>query len=305
MSVELWRVGLLLGFLGVGLLIACLILVLHTWWGLTRPRRRGYAYAVSRGVPGDPGELDAPREFAEVSLPATAGSPATTLWDIRGDADAGPVIVFSHGWGQSRHSVLPRLEALARFASRIIAWDLPGHGESPGRSHLGAFEATALERVVRWASQASPRPVVLHGYSLGAGVSLELAAASADLVSLVVAEAPYRLAITPAESVLEQRGLPHGWSLRLALWLAGAGSASDQAFDRAHIARRVRCPVLILHGAADEISPPQDGRDIAASAAHGTLVEIPDGTHKSLWCDDRQREACERAIESFLAAAFH
>ncbi|MFA6044006.1 MAG: alpha/beta hydrolase [Phycisphaerales bacterium] len=294
------RVGLLLGFLGVGLMLACAILVLHTWWGLTHPRRRGYAYAVSRNLPGDPGELDTPREFAEVTLPATPAAPATTLWDIPGDTAAGPVIVFSHGWGQSRHSVLPRLGAFAPLASRILAWDLPGHGESPGPTRLGLREAAALERVVRWAGEAPARPVVLYGYSLGAGVSLDLAAACPTIVSQVIVEAPYRLPITPARNVLAQRGLPHGWSLRLALRLAGASPAADLTFDRADIARRVSCPVLVLHGAADDISPLKDARAIAAAAPRATLVEIPLGSHKTLWWDTSQREACTRAITTFL-----
>lgn len=300
MSVEAQRVLLFLGLLGVGLLASGAILVLHTWWGLTRPRRRGYAYAVSRGLAGDPGELDVPREFAEVRLPGAMSNPATTLWDIPGDDPAGPIIVFSHGWGQSRHSVLPRLSELTLLASRVIAWDMPGHGESDGRSHLGVREGAALERVICWATEHEDRPVVLYGYSLGAGVSLELAGSTPHLVSRVVAEAPYRLPITPARNVLMQRGLPHGWSLALAMRLAGVGRST--AFDRAGSAQRVRCPVLVLHGRADEISPVQDGRDIAAAAPRATLVEIAGGTHKGLWTDPRTRETCVRAIREFLRA---
>lgn len=291
----------LAGLLGLGLLFACALLVAHTWWGLTRPRRRGYAYAVSRGLPGDPGELDSPRAYQEMRLEATQGVPSLTLWEITGDAPNAPAIIFTHGWGQSRHSVLPRLPALARLASRVIAWDLPGHGDSGGVSRLGAGELPALKRVIEWAREQDPdalAPVVLYGYSLGAGLSLAIAAAEPGRVSRVVAEAPYRLPITPARNVLAQQGLPHGWSLALALRLARVGPAD--AFDRARIAAEVRCPVLVLHGSDDDIAPPEDGRAIAQASPNGKYVEIPGAGHKSLWLDPNQREACERALQEFL-----
>ncbi len=292
------RALLLLGLLGVGLFTSCAALVLHTWWGLTRPRRRGYAFAVARGLPGDPGEVDHPCEFCETKLGPAPGLPATTLWDIVGQSASGPVVVFSHGWGQSRHSVLPRLEALAPLSSRIIAWDLPGHGESPGPSALGATEAAALARIVRWASESESRPVVLYGYSLGAGVGLALASQSPELVSRVIAESPYRVAGTPAENVLAQRGLPRGWSLRLALRLMGR--VGDGGFDRAKLAALVACPVLVLHGERDEIAPVADGRDIAGAAPRGSMVVVERGSHRSLWVDVAQRETCRGAIREFL-----
>lgn len=300
MNEPLQSVLRLSGLLGVGLVISCSLLVLRTWWGLTRPRRRGYAYAVSRGLPGDPGELPTPREYQDHVLTPDSATPALTLWSIAGDAPGGSVVIFSHGWGQSRHSVLPRLSALAPRASCIIAWDLPGHGESQGVSHLGAAtDLQALERVVRWARETFELPVVLHGYSLGAGLSVALAASHPELSSRVIAEAPYRLPVTPARAVLAQQGLPHGWSLSLSLTLAGVGRAD--LFDRAPMAARVQCPLLVLHGSDDDIAPPQDGRDIAAAAPEGRFVSVPGGGHTTLWTDPAQREACERAASEFLA----
>lgn len=300
MNEPLQSVLRLSGLLGVGLVISCSLLVLRTWWGLTRPRRRGYAYAVSRGLPGDPGELPTPRAYDTCRLHGTGVAPTLTLWSIAGDAAAGPVVIFSHGWGQSRQSVLPRVAALAKHASRIIAWDLPGHGESEGVSQLGAAtDLQALERVVRWASETFDLPVVLYGYSLGAGLSVALASSRPSLVTRVVAEAPYRFPITPARAVLAQQGLPHGWSLSLSLTLAGVGRAD--LFDRAPMAARVQCPLLVLHGSDDDIAPPQDGRDIAAAAPQGRFVSVPGGGHKTLWTDPAQREACERAASEFLA----
>ncbi|MBI1191335.1 MAG: alpha/beta fold hydrolase [Tepidisphaera sp.] len=290
----------LAGLLGLGLVISCAMLVIHTWWGLTRPRRRGYAYAVSRGLPGDPGELEKPREYEELRLEPTGGVPALALWSVAGDSPNGPVVIFSHGWGQSRHSVLTRIDALARHASRIIAWDLPAHGDSGGVSQLGAAaDLRALERVAGWALDCFASPLVLCGYSLGAGLSVALAASRPELATQVIAEAPYRLAITPARAVLAQQGLPHAWSLVIAMKLAGA--PGHAAFDRAQAAAGVRCPLLVLHGEVDDIAPLEDGRAIADAAPDGRFVEIKYGGHKTLWLDANQREACIRAIQEFLA----
>src|SRR5688500_2579054 len=130
----------LLELLAVGYVLFLAALIAQTAWMLTHPHRKTYGWAVARGRPGDPSELAGPgRAFSAWSF----GSRGRTfeVWDIPGDGGPGaPVLILSHGWADSRLGGLTRVPFLAPVASRLIVWDLAGHGEAPGVCTLGTRE---------------------------------------------------------------------------------------------------------------------------------------------------------------------
>jgi pimeloyl-ACP methyl ester carboxylesterase len=247
--------------------------------------------------------LSPPRAFEECALPDPA-RPGQSLpyWTILGDEPAGPVVIFSHGWGESRQAVLPRLPALAPVCSRVVAWDLPGHGEAPpGPCRMGVNEHRAL---ISLAEEFADSPVVLYGFSLGAGVSIAAAAAGAPVAG-VIAEAPYRLPWTPARCVMELRGLPHRLNLRPAFLTAGVvlgAGAFWRRYDRAALARSLACPLLVLHGTEDEMCPVADGLEIAGAAPKGRLAESQGAAHLDLWANLGANGAM-REVQAFVGAA--
>lgn len=291
--------GLLL-FLGLGFVLAWALVVAITWWTLTRPPRRGYGTAVARGMPGDPSEMDEPATFETVTLASGHGN----AWMILGDEPEGCVIVATHGWGRARQDALARFDAVRGICSWFIAWDMPGHGEAGGVSYLGLRERRALERVLEATTGSIDRPVVLWGWSMGAGVSIDSAVHRAERSRLcgVIAEAPYGVPSTPARNVLAASALPHRLTLRPALWLIGllAGNPAWRGFDRILLAERLTLPLLVLHGSDDAVSPVEDGRAIANAAPSGQLCEIPSGTHNGLWTDNGSRQVSRDAIARFL-----
>jgi pimeloyl-ACP methyl ester carboxylesterase len=229
---------------------------------------------------------------------------------MAGDDSQGPVVVLSHGWGDSRVGSLSRASALLPLASRIVMWDMPGHGEAPGTCSLGAREPDALLALL--ARIAPCEPVVLFGWSLGAGVSIATASRLADAplpgVSLagVIAEAPYRLARTPARNVLVNFGMPHRLNLPLALACIGIDARIGprwQGFDRAALAARLRAPLLVIHGVLDDVSPVEDGRAIAAAAPEGTIVELPEAGHHGIWTTPLHATRATDAVRAWIAAA--
>lgn len=318
-------------FLAAGLAIAWAIVVARTAWIIGHPPRRTYAWAVSRGLPGDPSEMPKPRRFESWTYSSEGPRPWTTpVWTIEGDDPEGPVVIFSHGWGESKEAVLSRLDVLAPRCSKIVAWDLPGHGESTARaSPLGTTEGEYLRQLTEYAQgedtgeqrrraaelestledaadwdefYGSPKPgaprVVLHGFSLGGGVGLCTAMVAGLRVAAVIAESPYRLPWTPAERVMRLRGMPTWCVLRPALWLLGLSRESFRGFDRTGVASLVMCPVLVVHGSIDEICPIEDGRAIAAAAKRGRLEVIEGADHNDLWTT--HAEATGRVIGAFL-----
>jgi pimeloyl-ACP methyl ester carboxylesterase len=314
-------VGLLLT-LALGLALAYGASVAYSAWVLTHPPRRNYAWAVARNLPGDPGEArtagGGALSFTSWSFRATAGE--LPVWDITGLDPAGPIIVFTHGWGDSRVVALPRLAALAPLASRIVAWDLPGHGESPGGDRLapgsicrlGSREAFDLARLVEHL-RPDPERLVLAGSSLGAGVSIEAVGRGLVHPRAVIAEAPYRVPIVPARNVMRSAGLPWRLNLPAALILLGVRFVGDprwpwgggrDPFDRALWAAKFSefgVPLLVLHGDADNVCPLEDARAIAdAAGGRARLVVIENGEHNNLWTQESSRLRCVAAVSAWM-----
>lgn len=282
----------------IGLVVFVAGVVAATHSRLTRPPRRTYAWALARSRPGEPGELPVPRSFHEWRF-STRGL-SLPVWEIPGDRADGPTIVLTHGWGDSRVTMLRRADALARRAARVVTWDMTGHGEAPGACALGLREAEDLGRLIAELRRHEDLKVVLYGFSLGAGVSIAAAAsAGPEAVRAVIAEAPYRLAETPARAVLSAAGLPWRWNLPAALWWVGLRNGGWQGFDRAKLAESLRVPLLVIHGDRDAVCPHEDGRAIA-EAADGRFELVPEGSHLGLWEDGASSAAVESAVGKFL-----
>jgi pimeloyl-ACP methyl ester carboxylesterase len=311
-------IGLLLLLL-LGLIVYVFTLILITLRTLTRPPRRTYASAIARNRPGDPGELPpgpaGPRHWESWTF--RSRNLDLPVWDMTGDDHAGPVLVLSHGWGDSRIGALTRAEHLLPLCSRLIAWDMPGHGDAPGSCSLGLREPDDLLALLE--HLRSDTPVILFGWSLGAGVSIAAAAKasashsftastpSPSAPAAVIAEAPYRFAATPARNVLIRAGLPWRANLPAALRIVAffhAPTRNWQDFDRAELAARLRMPLLVIHGQLDDISPLEDGLEIARRAA-ARCVTIPGAGHYALWSNPDHARTCRAAVEDLLATIHH
>lgn len=306
----------------MGLTLFLLLCLLLAWLGgvvtvhrvLTRPPRRTYASAVARNRPGDPSELNPSRLFQSWTF--TTRGLTLPVWEIPADNPAGPIAILSHGWGDSRLGSLQRLPLLLPHCSRLITWDMPGHGEAPGACSLGAHEVADLLALI---THLRPQtPVLLYGWSLGAGVSIAAAATSPDVpersdpnppplpVLAVIAEAPYRLPRTPAHNMLGALKWPRTGLLAPALLLASWRAPMlrrPRAFDRAALAAALPCPLLVLHPQLDEICPLADGQAIAHAAAHNPVSRItvlPDAYHNDLWQSQGRLAQGAAAIGAFL-----
>ncbi len=313
-----------------GLAVFALAAVGYGVYALTHPARRTYAHAVARGRPGHPGEIPgAPRSYESWTFRSRGRD--LPVWDLPGDAPDGPVVIFSHGWGDSRIGGLTRAPVFLAAASRVVMWDMPGHGEAKGTCALGTREVEDLLALLDRVDDGG-RGIVLFGWSLGAGVSIAAAAeyegdgpardgralvgdaAESEEPSLarrarrarvigVIAEAPYRLAPTPARNVMRLRGLPYRWNVGAIFAVLGVDlrvGVKWRGFDRAGHAVRLACPLLVLHGEHDAVCPVADGREIGAAAKQGEFVEVRGGQHFGLWTEEPARDVCAAAVRGFI-----
>jgi pimeloyl-ACP methyl ester carboxylesterase len=248
-----------------------------------RPPRRAAAWAIANGLPVSPEALGL--EAAEWTLSRDGAD--LPVWDIR-IREAGPTVVFVHGWGRSRVDSLARIGPFLGVAGRIVLPDLRGHGDASGSTRLGdareeADLADLLDRL------GGERPIILAGHSMGATLAIRAAAADrSGRVAAVVAIAPYDSVRTPLRCRLVARDLPAGPfvdATLAALAALGIGRPSTLV-----AANSLRVPLLVVAGDADRVVPIDESRRVA-EAGRGEFIAIAGGEHSDLDRSDRAGEA--------------
>jgi pimeloyl-ACP methyl ester carboxylesterase len=286
--------GLLLSLLGTAILI----------WQLMRPPRKTFAVALAQAQPTSPADLDL--TFHDLSLALADGS-TTPAWLIQGHDPRGPLVLLVHGFADSRYGSLAWAPLFAPFASQLLLFDLPGHGESPRKSSRGG--TTEGRDILAILQQLQPpQGVVLFGYSMGAGIVLTAAAAAAQYdpslnIRGVIADGIYRHWDEPLRCFLRSRRYPAQPFLFLARLYFTLTLPGFSNFDRTRHARQLRCPLLLLHGAGDGLCPLHSAHAIANAAPQGQLVIIDNGNHLDLAQVD-----CEQyrlALRSFFFDLAH
>jgi pimeloyl-ACP methyl ester carboxylesterase len=112
----------------------------------------------------------------EKAEPGTVRTLAGLAADDFGDADGRPPLVLLHGLTFDRSMWAPALAALRKIdpGRRVMALDLPGHGESAGWSSYGVESvADGIHRAVDQAQLGSP---VVVGHSIAAVIATVYAA---------------------------------------------------------------------------------------------------------------------------------
>lgn len=162
-------------------------------------------------------------------------------------------VLFSHGNAEDLGHGRPFLEAMRRAGFSVLAYDYAGYGLSGGRpSERAAYrDAQAAYDHLTGALGVPPDRVIVHGRSLGGAVAAHLAARN-----------PCAGLVLESTFVSAFRVVPVGRIL---------------PFDRFRTASRlpaVECPVLVIHGSADEVIPAWHGR---------RLYDLAPGEKRALW----------------------
>jgi pimeloyl-ACP methyl ester carboxylesterase len=225
-----------------------------------RPPRRTAGYAVARGRPADPGDLDL--EFEQWTLDRPDGA-ALPVWEIEGrgrTTDGGQPLctaVFVHDWGESRFEMLSRLEPWDGLCRRLVLYDLRGHGDATGGpSRLGHREDQDLLSLLE---RLGGGPHLLVGRSMGAGIAMAAAARAPRALEIagIVACGPRGEFGATLKGRLRAAGFPDRPLADLALLWLWLGGVRRVDVGRAEGALRV--PVLAVDGAAAPALPDARG----------------------------------------------
>jgi alpha-beta hydrolase superfamily lysophospholipase len=252
------------------------------------------------------------------------------MW--RPDEPPRAAIAAVHGFGDHSGRYGELLARLVEYGFTVHALDLRGHGRSAGqrghldswadyRDDLSAFIGDVRER------EGPDLPIYLMGNSLGGLVALEFALRRPHDLAGVIADSPAlvpsgvgnrflkflaialsrvwpRFAVSvpmaaepsvtmPVTPVEERDPLLHS---RLSARAATEAMSAIQ-FTRDN-ARRLRLPLLVVHGGADRVVDPSGSRAFVRDAASEdkTLIEYPGVFH-----DGRDEDVRSRIIRDVAA----
>lgn len=177
-----------------------------------------------------------------------------------------PVLLFFGGNGDSLAGDSPRFAHAAQAGAGMLAVAYEGYSGSSGAPTEAGLHRDG-EAGYAWVAARYPaQQIVIEGFSLGTGVAVQVAAAHP--ARALILEAPYTSTVEVGAERMPL--LPVPWLM----W--------DRFASRDFIAR-VRMPLLVVHGDADETIPYHFGRELFALANQPkTFVTIPGGHHNDL-----------------------
>jgi pimeloyl-ACP methyl ester carboxylesterase len=216
-------------------------------------------------------------------------------------AGRGPSLLLLHGNGHSWHEFATAFDALAARWD-VIAWDMPGHGDSDDVTASPSIEAYAGSLADLIAALGLRRPAVL-GSSVGAFIAASHAAGGGEVSAVVLEEMQFRtrdwwLAAWPrVEQMFGQTEQPleavqprfirevdaeflDRWN-RERVRTGAAGMVGVMAairdFDLAGALAKLDLPCLLLFGAE---GPTVDRAEaLAAALAGSTAAVVPEAGH--------------------------
>ncbi len=181
-------------------------------------------------------------------LPATSPAPGRH-----------PAIIFTHGNGELIDDWVSEFDAPRSWGISVLLVEYPGYGRSQGRpSQRSITDATvAAYDLLARRPDIDPVRIVAYGRSVGGGAACALAARR-PLAALVLESS-----FTSVSDMAATMGLPR-FLVR-------------DPFDNLSVVQSFRHPLLIIHGARDEIIPVSHGRALHRAAPQSEYFELPCG----------------------------
>lgn len=224
-----------------------------------------------------PRETQVLREAERFSIPFEDAHLAAYAWG------QGPTVLLVHGWSGRGSQLGAFVEPLVSAGHRVVAFDLPAHGRTPGRrtNALGATQA-----VLRVGEELGPlRGVIAHSFG---ALCTTLALRDGLDASRVSYVAPAARAIQAVRGFSRQFGLswPAEWGLRGEMERR-FGPEIWPRFSARVCAPRLNVPALIVHDLDDVEVPYREGQLLAHSWPGARLVTTAGLGHRRILRDAR------------------
>ncbi len=259
-----------------------LLLALVGWGGIV-----ALAYLAQRSLMYFPEKVRTPPaaaglpEAEEIFL-QTADGEKVIAWHVppRGDK---PLVLYFHGNGGALSWRADRFRALIADGTGLVALSYRGYGGSSGSPSEAGLVRDGEAVYEFAAARYQTARLALWGESLGTGVAIALAATRP--VAAIILDAPFTSAA--AVGAAHYPFLPVRWLIK------------DPFYSDRRILD-VRAPVLVLHGARDDVVPIAFGEQLfALIPGPKQFVRLAAAGH-----NDLDQYGAMQAVREFLAKTF-
>lgn len=196
-------------------------------------------------------------------------------------------VLYFMGNGGAFALFTPAMETHENAGRGMYAMEYPGGGGIPGAPEEAALKADALA-LFDWVEARVPGPVVVHGFSMGTGLAVHVAANRNP--DALVLDAPYT---RMCDLMTRAAYLP-------ACYLPGV-----QKWDSAADVPGITVPVLVQHGTADQLIPADLSVPLVAAMEAAnvdvTYSRLPGVRHNTI----SSEPPYHKALEEFLARALN
>lgn len=217
-----------------------------------------------------------------------------------------PAVVFVHGAGMDHTVWALQARYFAHRGRAVLAVDLPGHGGSEGGSldsiaAMGDWLAAVIEA-------AGSERAALVGHSMGSLAALDCAARHGGRVrALALLGSAVKMAVHPDLLAAAEANDPSAWEAITAwgysraaqfgldkapgLWMVGGAvrlleraapgvlyrdlRACDSYDSAGDLVSQVCCPVRLILGQSDRMTPPRGGHALAQLFPAATTIVLP------------------------------
>ena len=198
-----------------------------------------------------------------------------------GDDDLAVLYFMGNGGALSYFTYA--LDAHQSAGRTVAAMEYPGGGGIPGKPSEAGLKADALA-AYDWLASQHGGPIAVHGFSMGTGLAIHVAASRP--VAAILLDAPY----TKMCALMTK-----------ASWLPACYMPGVQRWNSAAQVGDLSAPVLIQHGTADQLIPISNGLRLSElmqiEGLPVTFEAVPGATHNNL----PGHPAYAGRIDAFLA----
>jgi putative redox protein len=193
-------------------------------------------------------------------------------------------------------------ESLAARGILALRFDFRYVGDSSGKfadiTYSGEVED--LQAAYEFMQSRRSGKTVIFGSSMGGTVALLFAAQEASVAAVVILAAPGhpenfpKRILTPEQL---QRWRERGYTLYHGKRLNVSLLDDLERLNVPEAARRIRCPVLILHGDADEVVPVDEAYELHESLTSPKMLSIFKATDHRFSNPEIMRQAMTQALD--------
>lgn len=176
----------------------------------------------------------------------------------------GKLSIFFHGNGGNMHHYYDFIRQDASHGYMVLTFDYRGYGNSTGVPSEGGLQEDA-ETALRYATHTlgiPSRDILLHGFSLGCGVAVNLASTHPEVYAGILLEAPFASTKSAAQHIVPGSSL-------VSFWLARDFDNESSIVDVNPLV-----PLAIAYTPFDEVVPASDSLAVfRASMAQSRYLE--------------------------------